>query len=146
MMYIRHQGGFALLEGLITVLIFSIGIIGLVSVQAALMKQNQLSGVRAQASYFAEEIIGLAAVDPNNAGCYVVNSSSTPTCASSAAQSDASGWNTRATAQLPNASTTGHVPTVNYNSTTGVFSVTLNWKRTDETDWHQFVSTTVIKP
>jgi type IV pilus assembly protein PilV len=144
-MLVRQQGGFALLEGLITVVIFSIGIIGLVSIQAALLKQNQQSGMRAQASYFAEEIIGLASVDPNNAACYIINSG-TATCSSTTAQSDASDWNTRAKAQLPSASTTGHLPTVSYNSTTGIFSVTLNWKRTDETDWHQFVSTTVIKP
>ncbi|GGP25769.1 type IV pilus modification PilV family protein [Silvimonas amylolytica] len=143
-MHMRQQGGFALLEGLITVLIFSIGIIGLVSMQGAIMKANQQSGMRAQASYFAEEIIGLATVDPNNAGCYVTGSASS--CSNTTAQSDASDWNTRATAQLPNASMTGRNPSVTYDSSTGQFVVTLNWKRTDEQDWHQYVSTTVIKP
>ncbi|GGP22905.1 type IV pilus modification PilV family protein [Silvimonas iriomotensis] len=142
-MHMRQQSGFALLEGLITVLIFSIGIIGLVSMQGAIMKANQQSGMRAQASYFAEEIIGLATVDPNNASCYVTGSA---TCSNSTAQASVTDWKSRATAQLPNASVTGKTPTVTYSSTTGQFVVTLSWKRTDEPDWHQYVSTTVIKP
>ncbi len=54
-----HQQGMALLEGLIAVLIFSIGILGAVGLQASMMRGATDTQYRAEANYLVQQRIGV---------------------------------------------------------------------------------------
>jgi type IV pilus assembly protein PilV len=66
------QKGVVLLEALIAVVIFSMGILALVGLQAAMIQNTTGSKIRADASYVAQQKIGLMWSNPANAASYVV--------------------------------------------------------------------------
>ena len=65
------QQGVVLLEALVAVLIFSMGILALVGLQAAMVKNTSDSKYRADASFIAQQRIGLIWSDPANAITYL---------------------------------------------------------------------------
>lgn len=65
------QEGVALLEAMIAILIFSIGILAIVGLQAAMIKNTAEAQYRAEASYIAQARIGQIWADPENAASYV---------------------------------------------------------------------------
>ena len=73
---INDQQGVALLEALIGILIFSLGVIGLVGVQAAMLKNTTTSQYRSEAGYIAQQQLGLLWADPCNLASYATG---TPT-------------------------------------------------------------------
>ncbi|MBI5438475.1 MAG: hypothetical protein HY936_05950 [Nitrosomonadales bacterium] len=60
------QQGLVLLEAMIAILIFSMGILAIVGLQAAMIKNTADSKSRVEASYIAKQRIGLMWSDPNN--------------------------------------------------------------------------------
>lgn len=74
----NRQTGIALLEGLIAILIFSLGILAIVGMQAVAVKQSTDARYRTEAALLAEQLIGMMWVDnratlntkygPNGAG------------------------------------------------------------------------------
>jgi type IV pilus assembly protein PilV len=60
------QKGVVLIEALIAVLIFSMGILALVGLQAAMIKNTSDNKYRTDASFLAQERIGRMWADPNN--------------------------------------------------------------------------------
>ncbi len=70
------QQGVVLLEALIAVLIFSMGILALVGLQATMLKSTTGSKFRSDASYIAQQRIGRIWADPVNAASYVVTDES----------------------------------------------------------------------
>ena len=68
-----RQQGVVLLEALIAILIFSLGILGLVGLQASMVKGTSEAKYRAEASYVAQREIGRIWADPNNAASYLQN-------------------------------------------------------------------------
>lgn len=67
----RAQQGVVLLEALVAVLIFSMGILALVGLQAAMVKNTSDSKYRSDASFIAQQRIGLIWSDPANAITYL---------------------------------------------------------------------------
>jgi type IV pilus assembly protein PilV len=65
------QTGSVLLEALIAVLIFSLGILALVGLQAAMIKNTGAAKFRTDASYIAQKRIGEMWADPGNLAAYV---------------------------------------------------------------------------
>ena len=65
------QQGVVLLEALIAVLLFSMGVLALVGLQAAMVKNTSDSKYRAEASFIAQQRIGLIWSDPANASNYL---------------------------------------------------------------------------
>jgi type IV pilus assembly protein PilV len=66
------QQGVVLLEALISVVIFSMGILALVGLQAAMLQNTTSSKFRGDASYIAQQRIGQMWSDPANAATYAV--------------------------------------------------------------------------
>jgi|APLak6261699311_1056244.scaffolds.fasta_scaffold00080_42 type IV pilus assembly protein PilV len=66
-----YQNGSVLLEALIAVLIFSLGILALVGLQANMLKNTGTSKFRTDASYIAQKKIGEMWADPGNLTTYV---------------------------------------------------------------------------
>ena len=65
------QEGVVLLEALIAILIFSIGILAIVGLQATMIKSTADAKYRSDASYIAQERIGQIWADPTNIATYV---------------------------------------------------------------------------
>lgn len=60
------QGGFALIEGLIAILIFSLGILGLVGLQATTTQATTMAKARVDASFIASQRIAEMWIDMPN--------------------------------------------------------------------------------
>jgi type IV pilus assembly protein PilV len=138
-----RQRGSSLIEALIAISIFSFGLMGIAGLQAQLFTAGQQSQLRAQASYLAEEIFGIASADPGNVGCYTMDASGAGTCSSTLAKAAVADWRQRAMSALPGA--TDHPPTVTYG-VDGTLTITLLWKRPQETVQHNYVASTNLYP
>lgn len=65
------QEGVALIEAMIAILIFSIGILAIVGLQATMIKNTADSKYRSDASYIAQARIGEMWADPANVASYL---------------------------------------------------------------------------
>jgi type IV pilus assembly protein PilV len=137
----KLQTGSAVIEGLTAITVFSIGILGLIGLQANVLEHNAQAQFRTEASYFAQEIIGLALADSANATCYTMNPVA-GACSNASAQAFAEQWVERVQAVLPGTGATP--PRVTY-AADGTFQVTIQWKRDTEDTWHNYVSVTNIE-
>lgn len=145
---IARQDGVMLLEGLIAVIIFSIGILALVGLQANAVKLSADAKLRVDASYLANQIISQMWVDRSNLANYVHYSSQTSRCTftgSAASSSNVTAW-------LGNSSKAGTVLGMLPNATaqikvesgTNVVTVTLCWRAPQESQTHSYTSTALI--
>jgi type IV pilus assembly protein PilV len=135
----RFQTGSAVIEGLTAITVFSVGILGLIGLQANVLEHNSQAQYRAEASYLAEEIIGLATADALNADCYTVPAAGS--CANATAGQAAVDWAARVQTALPGADAT---PPKVERTADGTFTVTIQWKRENEDTSHNYVSVTNI--
>jgi len=114
---LQRQGGVMLLEALIGILIFSIGILALLGMQAVAMRTSIDAKYRSEASFLANEIVGVMWADPANLSDYATaNCAGTPRC---------SDWLARVQTLLPNASG-GNAPTIAV--TNRQVEVTVRWQ------------------
>jgi type IV pilus assembly protein PilV len=129
----HRQRGVMLIEALIGLLIFSIGILALLGMQATAMRATVDSKYRSEASFLANEIIGQMWVDRNNLANY-----STP--ANCTANAVCNAWLARVQAMLPNASG-ADAPTIVVAGQQ--VTVTIYWRRPGEPDrsTHSVVAT-----
>lgn len=65
------QQGVVLLEALIAILLFSMGVLAIVGLQATMVKNVADSKYRAEAGYIAQQRIGLMWADPDNLASYL---------------------------------------------------------------------------
>ena len=75
----KTQQGSVLIEALISVLIFSMGILALVGLQTAMLKNTTDSKFRAEASFLAQQRLGEMWANPDNLGTFVVTDEAVPT-------------------------------------------------------------------
>jgi type IV pilus assembly protein PilV len=118
----RNQQGVMLIEALIGILIFSIGILALMGMQATAMRATVDAKYRSEAAFLANEIIGVMWVNRANISQYA-----TASCASN---TECNAWRTRVQAKLPNA-TGANAPTIAIAGTQA--TVTVFWQRPGET-------------
>jgi type IV pilus assembly protein PilV len=74
------QKGIVILEALIALLIFSMGILALVGLQAAMVKNTSDNKYRADASFLAQERMGRMWADPTNLANYACSNVSANAC------------------------------------------------------------------
>jgi type IV pilus assembly protein PilV len=67
----KSQEGVVLLESLIAILIFSLGVLGIVGLQAAMIKSTSDAKFRSEASYIAQQRVGQMWSDPANVATYI---------------------------------------------------------------------------
>ena len=113
----RDQQGFALLEVLIAILIFSVAILGTVGLQAATVRHQTDAKYRVDASFLAEQAIGTMWADRTNLAGHAVKDEDV--------------------AALPNGKRT---IAVNGSQVT----VTITWKLPGESVGHTYSTTTQI--
>ncbi|MDX8385046.1 MAG: prepilin-type cleavage/methylation domain-containing protein [Gallionella sp.] len=114
------QQGVVLVEAMIAILIFSMGVLAIVGLQAAMVKNASDSKFRAEASNIAQQRLGVMWADPNNLFNYLENL-------------------TPITNLLPNGTRTVTQPDV----TVPQYVVTVTWQQPGETQ-HNFTTTAVI--
>jgi len=138
----RDQNGGGLVEGLMSLVVLSVGILALIGMQATLIQDNSESRVRMQAGFFATSVLGMAAANPQNVGCFIVNSAQSAACVSVDAQAQATGWVDQVMNVLPDAATVP--PQVSYDSASGQLTVTLRWRMRGDSMVHNYVAATQV--
>lgn len=141
------QHGSVLLEALISILIFSIGILGLVAMQAAAIKNSIDAKYRSDAAYLANQIISQMWVDRTNLDSYshYATGTSCNFTGSASAHAKVTGWTTQAVALLPGAaSNKTQIEISTPIAGTRQAKVTVCWQSPQETTPHNFVATAQI--
>lgn len=144
---LKRQQGSVLLEALIAVLIFSMGIIALMGLQAVSIKNSVDAKYRADAAYLANQIIGQMWVDRSNLDAYAhypAGANCAPTGAASAL-ANVTNWLTQTTAALPGATgTKQQISVTTPLANTRQVTVTVCWQGPQEAAPHNFVATAQI--
>ena len=124
----QPQAGFMLIEVLISVLIFSVGVLALVGLQVSMTHAQTEAKVRADAAYLASELVALMWSDAANLAGY-----------GSSCNSQCTVWKAKVGRTLPSSTTT-----VTTDVTTGNVSITLTWKLPSGSQ-HQYVTQTTVR-
>lgn len=132
------QHGSVLLEGLIGILIFSMGILAIIGLQAASIKTVSDSQYRLQASFLANRIVSEMWTNTAN-----INSFQYPGGGATALGT----WVAEVNSALPGAAGLPPTITITGDVTNGYqATVRLNWKAAGESSAHNFVSIAYINP
>jgi type IV pilus assembly protein PilV len=112
----QRNHGFAMIEVLVSVLLFLLGILALIGMQASMSKNVTQAKFRGEASFLANELIGRMWADYPNLTKYAITANA---CADNS-YDNCTNWLNYVTSSLPNG---GAVVTVNG----GAVDVTVNW-------------------
>jgi len=123
--------GFVMMEVLVGALIFAIGVLGLVSLQANMSRSQTVGKFRGDAVYLADELVGMLWSDLQNLSKYTSANCSTYTRCSD--------WTGKVTRTLP-----GGATTVAVNTTTGQVDVSISWTTTAGTQTYS--TSTAVMP
>lgn len=139
----RHRGA-SLLEALIALLIFSVGLLGLLGLQANALGASRDAQYRAEAAVLANEIIGIMWTDRANLAQYAHNGSGGNTCAptgTATTNANAVNWLNQFTASnarsLPGATSAAQQIIVGSDRTV---RVTLCWRAPQDAGWHNYTA------
>lgn len=127
----RAPRGFMLIEVMISVIIFSVGVLALVGLQASMTRAQTESKLRADAAYLAQELIGLMWTDIAHAANY--------DDASCAGYTRCAAWQAKVAALLP--AGTG---TVSWDATTRNVTIRVSWQLPGG-DAHQYQTWTNVQ-
>lgn len=113
----NSQKGVMLLEAMISILIFSLGILALIGLQARAINSVSDASYRSQAAFFADQIIGQIWIDRTNMANYSLPAGTAPAL---------NAWLARVNNALPG--TVANPPQISVNAATGQVTVTVNWQ------------------
>ncbi len=119
---LKSQAGVMLIEALVAILLFSIGVVAVMGMQAVSIEQVSQAKYRTDASYLANQIVGTMWLDQANLTQYATSTYNGRTA-----------WNSVVAATLPKG--TG---TIAVSGT--MVTVTINWQTPNESTGHKFVS------
>lgn len=145
----QTEAGSALLEALIAIVIFSIGLIGLLGLQSASIKNSIDAKYRSDASYLANQIISQMWVDRSNLDTYTHFDGGGlpgPFTGSASGNAKVTAWLTQIGKLLPGtAANLAQIQVTTVGSTKRV-KVTVCWKGPQDQVTHNFVDTAQINP
>ena len=140
----KQQSGVMLLEALIAILIFSLGVLGLVGLQASTVNASRDAKYRTDASLLANELIGLARVGaqnvPNSTGLQA-RFQSAQTCAANSTVPYCV-WAQRVVDTLPGALLPVVVVTpgtAGPPQTSSLMDITVRWQAPNDVSEHRYV-------
>lgn len=134
----RLQAGVVLLEALLAILIFSLGILALVGLQAMAVKQTTDAKYRSEAALLANEFIGQMWVSDRTATTLIANFKT--------GGASYNTWLTRVSNTLPGV--TAHPPTVTV-SATGFVTINIYWLAPSDPSGsapHNYLTVAQIQP
>jgi len=134
--HLRQQGS-VLIEVLVAFLIFAFGVLGLVGLQGAMLRNQTDAKFRTDAAFLANEFVGLAASDAKTQWASYVTSAG-----SVCSYSRCKDWVAKVASGLPSGTAT---VTYVYASATesGTYTLTLKWTMPDGTT-HQYLSVATV--
>ncbi|HWA38077.1 MAG TPA: type IV pilus modification protein PilV [Burkholderiales bacterium] len=118
----KQMQGVMLLEALIGILIFSIGILGLVGLQSTSIKNTTEARYRSEAAYLANQIVGRMWSDRTNLASYALATSTTCTAGASALQT----WLCQVETNLPGITAAANRPEIVVAA--DQVTITLRWQ------------------
>lgn len=122
----KPQSGVVLIEALIGILIFSIGILALIGMQATAIRNTADARYRSEASFLATEVIGRMWVDIADLAKFDKDYAS--------AFTPRDDWATKVLKTLPGVDIAGATrPTIEVDGATGEVTVTVLWQQPGET-------------
>lgn len=131
------QRGVGLIDALVALAILAFGLLGLTQFQGRLTAQATDAQLRASANRLANELVGVAMVDPANLACYSLPAAGA--CGNARSRAYTDDWKSRARAALP-----GSIdPTSEMVGTR--MTVTLSWTAKDNQDARQLVVRTDVQ-
>lgn len=130
----KTQRGATLLEALIGILIFSVGILALVGMQTLAIRHMADARYRSEASFLANEIIGRMWVNKGNLAAFAYGGSGTPPAA-------VDGWVTTIQNTLPGV-TGGNLPSIVLAGSQ--VTVTVRWQLPGSSENHQHITVAYI--
>ena len=114
------QSGVMLLEALIALLIFSVGILAIVGMQASAFQDMGEAKYRSDAAFLANQVIADMWSNANNLGDYVYDGSGAPPKA-------IENWVATVEARLPGAK--ANPPVITRDAATNAMTVTVSWQQ-----------------
>ncbi|MGD8478250.1 MAG: type IV pilus modification protein PilV [Burkholderiales bacterium] len=138
----KLQSGVMLLEALIGILIFSLGILALVGMQATAVRATSDARDRTEASTLASQIVGEMWLDRANLASYAYDGSGTPPAA-------LNNWVNQVENSLPGAANNHPTVTIGASATLGAtvgteVEVVVFWQNPTDPNLHQFAMTAYI--
>lgn len=118
------QKGFLLIEALVAVLIFSLGLVTLMGLQSVSIQNAIYGKYRTDASYLANEIVAQMMADKNNVSSYADGASVSSVFRTA--------WNSEVSAHLP--SGTASIAIANG----GIVSVQVGWQAPGDSEAHRY--------
>ncbi len=146
---LRTQHGMILIEGMMAILIFSMGILAIVGMQAVSIKNSADAKYRADASLLANQIIGQMWANQGPDQTYLPgyahysgagDSACTPS-GSASSNANVTNWIADVTAVLPGATAANQQIAIGANN---LVTVTICWKGPQDPVERNFVATTQI--
>lgn len=144
---LKRQRGSVLLEALIAILIFSMGIIALMGLQTVSIKNSIDAHYRAEAAYLAGQIVGQMWVDRSNLDSYAhyPNGAVCAPAGAASALANVTAWLAQTAAALPGATAARQQISVTTPlANTRQVTVTVCWQGPQEATPHNFVATAQI--
>lgn len=130
------QGGAILLEGLIAILIFSMGILAIVGLQAAAIKTVSDSQYRLEASFLANRLVAEMWSNTDAIDSFQLPGGASPVLAA---------WLAEVNGRLPGALSNQPTVTVAGDATNGyTITLRLNWQAAGESTPHNFTTISYI--
>jgi type IV pilus assembly protein PilV len=130
----RPGRGFTMMEVLVSLLVFSLGVLALVGIQASAARMATDARDRSTATFLADQLLARMLIsDPASAATFAHRPSGTTACNPSGASSTnavVTGWLAEVAAQLPNA--TAALQQVVVDAGTGLVTVRLCWQNGNE--------------
>ena len=138
----RLQRGVMLIEALLAILIFSVGILAIVGMQAVAIKSVTESKTRSDASFLANQLMAQMWTDAGNISSYAYAGTGTPPARLTA-------WITTVQTRLPGALTLPPLVTITGGTSSGALvQITMRWQMPEEAAQglpaHNFVITASV--
>jgi type IV pilus assembly protein PilV len=152
-----HQSGVMLIEALIALLIFSIGILGIVGMQASAVQASSDAKYRSDAALLANELLGrmwtsdriqanlqTAYASPNGtaykAWAWVGSNTGSPGTQTAPAPGTVLQTLPGASANLPTIVIVPNLGATAVSVPSSIVTITIFWKAPKETTWHNYVT------
>lgn len=132
--HVGSQNGSILIEVLVALLIFSFGVLGLVGLQGAMVRNQTDAKFRTDAAFLVNEFVGLVQSDQANYSGYAT------TPGTACGYQKCLDWVRKVKNGLPNGKST---VVYTAGASGGSYSITLSWSMPDGSS-HQYVTTTSV--
>lgn len=129
----KKNKGFFIIEVLIAILVFSIGIVGILKMQVGSIRTNTEAQYRIQASHLAEDLISKISIDKTNINNYV-----------SKTDVDYINWVKQVNALLPGSVNKPPEISINVVDSQNVLKIIIYWKNNTQQDYSKHEIQTAI--